>query len=460
MALGRSSCSQLPGRCTSAPAASERAGGLYVMLSLRHFRLARSWSLSLGAGAPRRARANQQQSMTRGGDHFVFAQIGAARPARVADFRFSNFRCGPHRWRSGGRAVRSYRVAAHRRRPRANGPGGSTSCSRFDISGWRDRGLYPLVQGRRDARGRINSEHDPRRRPFRFRTNRRCSTGASRRFSVLAISAVGRIDGARAVELFAATGSLHIGAGRERTGRGALRHALASTFPAGAIVVFIPWCRGAETRAGESTASMTRGGDHFVFAQIGAARPARVADFRFSNFRCGPHRWRSGGRAVRSYRVAAHRRRPRANGPGGSTSCSRFDISGWRDRGLYPLVLGRRDARGRIKGNKGRLPSSRLVQALSTKSQLPKDDFASAMERAVALSLVGGGANFGVNLFSIHDIVTIRGRKPRGAFTPPALEKYPRRGLPVAKETVQEGVHTEPRRLSGLKRSMMAKEIP
>src|SRR5665213_2731963 len=70
----------------------------------------------------------------------------------------------------------------------------------------------------------------------------------------------GPIDGARAVELFAATGSLHIGAGRQRTGRGALRHALASTFPAGAIVVFIPWCRGAEPRAGESTASMTRSG--------------------------------------------------------------------------------------------------------------------------------------------------------------------------------------------------------
>ena len=250
MALGRSSCSQLPGRCTSAPAASERAGGLYVMLSLRHFRLARSWSLSLGAGEPRRARANRH-------------------------------------------------------------------------------------------------EHDPRRRPFRFRKNRRCSTGASRRFPFSNFRC-GPIDGARAVELFAATGSLHIGAGRERTGRGALRHALASTFPAGAIVVFIPWCWGAETRAGESTQSMTRGGDHFVFAQIGAARPARVADFRFSNFRCGPHRWRSGGRAVRSYRVAAHRRRPRANGPGGSTSCSRFDISGWRDRGLYPLVLGRRDARGQI----------------------------------------------------------------------------------------------------------------
>jgi hypothetical protein len=56
---------------------------LYAMLSLRHFRLARSRSLSLGARAPRRAR-------------------------------------------------------------------------------------------------RIDREHDPRRRPFRFRKNRRCSTGASR----------------------------------------------------------------------------------------------------------------------------------------------------------------------------------------------------------------------------------------------------------------------------------------
>ena len=39
----------------------------------------------------------------------------------------------------------------------------------------------------------------------------------------------GPIDGARAVELFAATGSLHIGAGRQRTGRGApLNYALAT----------------------------------------------------------------------------------------------------------------------------------------------------------------------------------------------------------------------------------------
>ena len=70
-------------------------GTLCTVLSLRHFRLARSRSLSLGAGAPRRAR-------------------------------------------------------------------------------------------------RIDREHDPRRRPFRFRKNRRCSTGASRRFSYLANSAAGR----------------------------------------------------------------------------------------------------------------------------------------------------------------------------------------------------------------------------------------------------------------------------
>jgi hypothetical protein len=124
-------------------------GILYVKLSLRHFRLARSWSLSLGAGAPRRAR-------------------------------------------------------------------------------------------------RINSEQDPRWRPFRFSKSRRCSTGASRRFSVLAISAAGR---SMALALFGATGSRHIAGGMIAIGRGALRQALASTFPAGAIVVFIPWCRGAEARA-------------------------------------------------------------------------------------------------------------------------------------------------------------------------------------------------------------------
>ena len=181
MALGRSSCSQLPGRCTSAPAASARAGG---STSCSRFDISgwRDRGLYPLVQGRRDARGELTASMTRGGGHFVFAQIGAARPARAADFPIERIPLRADRWRSGGRAVRSYRVAAHRRRPPAHGPGGSTSCSRFDISGWRDRGLYPLVQGRRDARG-------------------------------------------------------------------------------------------------ESTASMTRGGGHFVFAQIGAARPARAADF-------------------------------------------------------------------------------------------------------------------------------------------------------------------------------------
>jgi hypothetical protein len=42
--------------------------GLYVMLSLRHFRLARSWSLSLGAGAPRRARRIDREHILSDGD--------------------------------------------------------------------------------------------------------------------------------------------------------------------------------------------------------------------------------------------------------------------------------------------------------------------------------------------------------------------------------------------------------
>ena len=57
------------------------------------------------------------------------------------------------------------------------------------------------------------------------------------------------------------------------------RHALASTFPAGAIRGLYPLVQGRRGARGELTASMTRGGGDFVFAQIGAARPARAADF-------------------------------------------------------------------------------------------------------------------------------------------------------------------------------------
>jgi len=89
----------------------------------------------------------------------------------------------------------------------------------------------------------------------------------------------GPIDGTRAVELFAATGSLHIGAGRRRTGRGF------STSPSRFDISgwrdrgLYPLGRGRRGARGESTASMTRGGGHFGLAKIAGGRPARAADF-------------------------------------------------------------------------------------------------------------------------------------------------------------------------------------
>jgi hypothetical protein len=47
------------------------------------------------------------------------------------------------------------------------------------------------------------------------------------------------------------------------------------------MAFFIPWRRGAEARAANQRASMTRGGGDFGLAKIGAARPARAADFPF-----------------------------------------------------------------------------------------------------------------------------------------------------------------------------------
>src|SRR6185437_539485 len=46
---------------------------------------------------------------------------------------------------------RAVPIATSLRADRVERP--STPSSRFDISGWRDRGLYPLGQGRRGARG-------------------------------------------------------------------------------------------------------------------------------------------------------------------------------------------------------------------------------------------------------------------------------------------------------------------
>ena len=98
--------------------------------------------------------------------------------------------------------------------------GGSTSCSRSDISGRQRSAHYPLAGvGAADSGAALLD----RREPLIFL------------FSKFSIAP---IDGARAVR---ATGTLHIGAGRERTGRGALRRALAPTFRAGSDLLIIPW---------------------------------------------------------------------------------------------------------------------------------------------------------------------------------------------------------------------------
>ena len=82
--------------------------------------------------------------------------------------------------------------------PRSNGPGGSTSCSRSDISGRRDAALYPFAGGGAAASDAANLD---RRELLIFRFSKfRC----------------GPIDGARAGR---ATGSNRlVGAAIERAG--------------------------------------------------------------------------------------------------------------------------------------------------------------------------------------------------------------------------------------------------
>ena len=103
--------------------------------------------------------------------------------------------------------------------PRSNGPGGSTSCSRSDISGRRDLLIIPSRGGRR----RICAALLDRREPLIFL------------FSKFSIAP---IDGARAVR---ATGSNRfVGAAIERAGGLyvvlSLRH-----FGPAAMLLIIPW---------------------------------------------------------------------------------------------------------------------------------------------------------------------------------------------------------------------------
>src|SRR5271169_1832040 len=77
-----------------------------------------------------------------------------------------------------------------------------------------------------------------------------------------------------------------------------LRRLLASTFPAGDLLVFIPW-RVVAAESGTATSAAR------------AARPARAADFVLVELLVADagRRWSSGGRAVRSYGVDPLRRR-------------------------------------------------------------------------------------------------------------------------------------------------------
>ena len=167
--------------------------------------------------------------------HYPLAGVGAADSgAALLDrrepliFLFSKFRCGPI---DGARAVEllaatgSLHIGAGRER---TGRGAQRRALSPTFRTGSDAAHYPLAGvGAADSGAALLD----RREPLIFLFSKfRC----------------GPIDGARAVELLAATGSLHIGAGRERTGRGALHRALSPTFPAGAMVFFIPSRGGAE----------------------------------------------------------------------------------------------------------------------------------------------------------------------------------------------------------------------
>ena len=90
-----------------------RRRALYAMLSLRHFRAGAMLLIIPWRGWAPRILA-QRCSTGASRRFFVLANSAARRSMALGS---------------------SYRVAAHRRRPRANGPGGSTSCSLSDIFG-------------------------------------------------------------------------------------------------------------------------------------------------------------------------------------------------------------------------------------------------------------------------------------------------------------------------------------
>ena len=159
--------------------------------------------------------------------------------ARALDWAAADF-CLANSVGGGGRAMGSASPPAgwqHRGE-------GSPPCALSQISGWRDRGLYPLARGCRAPR-RILPEPWTGRLPI----------------------SVWRIRLAAAAELWGQRR-------RRRAGNTAvrgLRRVLSLRFQAGAIAVFIRWRVAAERRAGFCP-SLGLGGCRFLFGEFGWRR--------------------------------------------------------------------------------------------------------------------------------------------------------------------------------------------
>src|SRR5450830_1226935 len=130
---------------------------------------------------------------------------------------------------------------------------------------------------------------------------------------------------------------------------GVLRRALAPTFPAGALVFFIPWRVVAENPARRiSTCRLTRTRRLVGAAAVGRTMVMSPAapDFFVVIFRVGAD---AGARAIGATANEPRGRRRRHPGSkavltGDAAACSRSDISGWRAGVLYPLAGGGRES--------------------------------------------------------------------------------------------------------------------
>ena len=129
------------------------------MLSLRHFRLARWCSLSLGGWSPKNPARRSSTCSGRLGGAAAAGRTMVRSPAAPDSFLVI-FRFGAD---AGARAIGATDGAAAvelrglRQQPDRNRTDwGSAACSLSDISGWRDGVLYPLAGGgRRIRRGAV-----------------------------------------------------------------------------------------------------------------------------------------------------------------------------------------------------------------------------------------------------------------------------------------------------------------